>query len=252
MSDVIKRENDEKVKLHLSLEPDSIKDLGEGIVEAIVTTKSLDRHGEYIDTEGIDTKNYEENNPIVLYGHDYYNFPIGKTLKLTKMKNKMKARFQLAIAEYDFAATAYKLILGGYLNTVSIGGLVKKWTDDYKGILELEMLEFSVVPIPANPEAVITARSFEKMAGKPMEEVEKEYKAFMADNLVDKLKGMGDDELTSAIKGLKTLLARLEESAEAKPSTSAPSKIIRRIVLRDAKNVNTQSQKIIKIIKLKT
>lgn len=248
------REIGERVTLFRSIDKDSVKalDEGNGILEAIVTTSSVDRYNENIVTDGIDTTNYVEKNPVVLYGHDYYSFPVGKTLKLTQMKNKIKAQFQLAIEEYDFAATLYKLIKGGYINTVSIGGRVLEWSEDYKSIMKMEMVEFSVVAIPANPEAIITSRSFENLAGKSMADVRKEAEQMSSKIMLDKLKGMPDDELNDAIKSLDILLARLKETA-AQPSLpdANPQKRVKRIVLNDAKAVAEQSQKVIRIIKLR-
>lgn len=246
---IIEREVDEQVKLTMNLDSASTKDLGEGVLECIVTTANEDRHGENILTDGISTDRYMEN-PVVLYGHDYYGLPIGKTLKLTEQKTKMKARFQLATDILPFAATVYAMVKAGYINAVSIGGIVKKWSEDYRTIEEMEMLEFSIVSIPANPEALMTGRSFEKAVGKSITEVKKEYESAVQKFTLDKLKGMDNDEVKDAIKVLKTLIARLEETAEQ--PTLADEKTITRIVLKDAKAVAEQSQQVIKTIKLKS
>ena len=246
---IIEREIDEHVKLTMNLESASTKDLGEGVLECVVTTANEDRHGENIDTKGISTDRYMEN-PVVLYGHDYYGLPIGKTLKLTEQSKKMKARFQLATDILPFAATVYAMVKAGYINAVSIGGIVKKWSEDYRTIEEMEMLEFSIVSIPANPEALITGRSFEKIVGKSITEVKKEYEEAVQQVTLDKLKGMDNDEVKDAIKVLKTLIARLEETASEQ--TLSDEKTITRIVMKDAKAVAEQSQQVIKTIKLKS
>lgn len=245
-----KREVGEKVKLTMSFDNSSTKDLGNGVLEAIITTSSIDRYNESIDAEGIDVEAYM-NNPVVLYGHDYEGLPIGKTLKLTGTKKKWTARFQLAIEEYPFAATVYAMVKAGYLNAVSIGGLVREWSEDYRTILKLEMVEFSVVPVPANPEALITGRAFEEATGKTVEEVRAEFQEFSHKVFVDKLSGMPQDDVKDAVKVLKTLVARLEETAEV-PSLSddKSQKRIKHFVLKDAKAVAEQSQRVIKTIKL--
>lgn len=250
----IVREVGEKVMLTMGIDSASTKDLGDGVFEATVTTSVVDRQGESIDTTGIDMSTYM-NNPVVLYGHDYQGLPIGKTLKLTSFTNKMKARFQLAIAEYPFAATVASMIKGGYLNSVSIGGMVRQWSEDYKTIEKLEMVEFSIVPVPANPEALITSRGLEELTGKSITEIETEYKSFVHKTMVDNVSAMGDDEINTAIKSLEALLAALKESAKPTPTAAEPNpevKRIKRITLRDnAKAVATQSQRVIKLIKLK-
>ncbi len=249
--EITKREIGEKVTVYRSLDKDSVKaiDEGNGILEAIITTSDVDRYNENIITSGIDTTNYM-TNPVVLYGHDYYNFPVGKTLKLTQMKNKIKAQFQLAVEEYDFAATLYKLIQNGFINAVSIGGRVLEWSEDYKSIMKMEMVEFSVVAIPANPSALITARDFQGATGKSAEQIRTEIEDMSQKLMLDKMAGMPDDEVNDAIKVLKNLTARLEETAEQSSLPGAKTKT-RRLVLRDAKAVAGQSQQIIKILKIK-
>lgn len=253
--DLKTRDVGEKVSLNLAIDSASTKDLGEGILEAIITTSTKDRHGEEIVTSGISTENYMANNPIVLYGHDYYGLPIGKTLKLIHQKNKIKAQFQLAIDEYPFAKTVNNMIQGGYLNTVSIGGIVKKWSEDYRTIEEMEMVEFSVVPIPANEQAVITSRAFEDAAGKSLDTVKEEYQDFAHKTMLDKVKGLGKDEVKSAISVLTTLLATLKESADATSSAGeaepAMVKHVKRVrLMAAAKAVNQESERIIRIIKV--
>lgn len=239
----------EKVKLNLSFEPTKTKDLGAGVVEAIITTSSVDRYNESIDTSGIDTTAYM-TNPVVLYGHDYSGLPIGKTIKLNQMKNKIKAQFQLAVDEFPFAATVYAMIKSGYLNAVSIGGRVREWSEDYKTILQMEMVEFSVVAVPANPEALITGKDFEAIIGKSWEEVDKEFEDFSRKIMLDKLRGMPEDEVIDAISTLEKLLARLKETAAQPSLPDENTKTIKHFVLKDAKAVAEQSQRIIKIVKL--
>jgi HK97 family phage prohead protease len=192
-------------KIALSLEPTTTKDLGHGVCEFIVSTGSVDRHGEVIDPAGIDTKSY---NGIVLYGHDYEGLPIGKAIKVWKDKaiNGLKARVQFAIEELPFAKTVYDLIKGGYLTDVSIGGIVNKWSEDYSTILELEMLEFSVVPIGANRDAKVTAKSI----GKSLDDIKSEFNDAYQKHFTDSVKAMEPSQLKGAVESIKLLLAALE------------------------------------------
>jgi HK97 family phage prohead protease len=238
-----KREVGEHIAFHANFEPTKTKDLGEGIIEAVITTGAIDHHNETINMDGVDVSAY---HGTVLFGHDYEGLPIGKTISLTKMKSKIKAKFQLAINEFPFANLIYNMIKGGYITDVSIGGIVRKWSDDYQVIEEMVMKEFSVVPIGANPEAMITAVKDLKL---DPADVKQQYQDFARSVLVDKLSGLGDDEVNDAIKVLKNLMARLEESTE---TISTDVKQVRRIVLRDARAVATQSQRVIKTIKLKS
>lgn len=251
--EIIKREVGERVDLLCNFDPATVKELGDGVFEATVTTPQKDRSGENIITTGVDAASWEATGMPVLYGHDYSGLPIGKGLSWKGMKNKFTSRFQLAIDEYPFAATVAAMIKGGYLNAVSIGGIVKKWSEDYLTIVEMEMVEFSVVPIPANPNALITSRSLQEATGKSLDTIKGEFEDFAKKIMLDKMKAMPDDEVKDAIKTLKILLARLEESAQTNPlADDKPLKrnITRTFVLKDAKAVAEQSQKVIKIVKL--
>lgn len=242
-----KRETGERVNIHASFEPTTVKDLGDGVFEATITTQEADRQNEVIVTAGVDASSWEKTGMPVLYGHDYSGLPIGKGLSWKSFKTKMTARFQLAIEEYPFAATVASMIKGGYLNAVSIGGIVREWSDDYTRILRMDMVEFSVVPIPANESALITSRSLEKATGKSVEKIKAEFVEFSRKIMLDKVSDMGEDEVKDAIKVLTNLVARLEETASLKDEKQKSKKLF---VLKDAKAVATQSQRVIKTIKL--
>lgn len=247
--EITKREVGEHVSFGAHFEAEMTKDLGEGVFEATISTSAVDHHGEVINQDGVDVSQY---HGTVLYGHDAQSLPIGKTISMKKFKNKITARFQLAVKEYPFAQTIADMIKGGYLTDVSIGGLVAKWSEDYRTIEEMVMKEFSVVPIGANSGAMITSKAFERL-NKSREVIQAEYEDFSRKVLVDKIKRMGNDDLEDAIKGMKILLAHLEESAIELPSEDDEQpKVIRTVVLGNAKRIATQSQKIIKIVKTNT
>lgn len=251
----IKREIGERVDIQMQFEAEGVKALGDGEFQAIVTTSSIDRMGESIDTGGISTDAYMGGNPVVLYGHDYSALPIGKTTKIQTFKNKMVATFQLAVKEYAFAATVADLIKGGYLNAVSIGGVVKQWNENYTEILALEMVEFSVVPVPANGEALITSRSLEEATGKSAEQVAKEFHDFQEKAYGKTLKGLDTDELDRHITSLKDLTAILEQAKTAKTSekgtTLETDEKITLTIRKTAGQVTETGQKIIRLVKAK-
>jgi len=252
LSKALIRDVGERVDVIMNIDQTTVKDLGDGVFSATVTTSDVDRMGESIDTEGISTETYMQN-PVVLYGHDYQGLPIGKATKLRQFKNKLSATFQLAVKEYSFAQTVADMIKGGYLNAVSIGGVVKEWSDDYSQILGMEMVEFSVVPVPANPAALITARSFEKATGKSVEQVASEYHDFVEKSYADRLKGLDNIKLERHIESLKDLTAILETTLAAKKSEKDISdeddeKII--LTLRKtAGKVSDTGQQIIRLVK---
>jgi len=256
MDDIKQREIGEKVQVSLGLDNSLTKDLGDGVLETVVTTTALDRHNESIASAGVNTDSYMAN-PVVLYGHDYASLPIGKAISLTKTDNSVTARFKLAVDEYPFAKTVYDLIKGGYLNAVSIGGVVREWSDDMRTILKMDMVEFSVVPVPANPEAIITGRSFQEATGKTIEEVTEEYQDFAKKMLLDKVKSIPNNEMQTTIKVLDNLIATLKESDQADSSAGELAeakelkhiKTVRKVELLKA--INRESEKGLRTIKLK-
>ena len=134
-------------------------------VRVIAASGKADRVGDIVKVDGIDYQNYMKN-PVILWAHDHYALPVGKAVDVSVEKGKLMMTIQFATAEeYAFADTVYKLVKGGYLNGVSIGARVKgaEWIKDDEGEIvgrkftDLELLELSVVPIPADSKALATA-----------------------------------------------------------------------------------------------
>lgn len=161
-----------KVKLIEFLQSEKTKDAVEKIKEAtdggtfkvVITTDYQDRQGEIVEQEGIDVSFYKLN-PVVLWAHDYWSLPIGVCEKIEKIDGKWVAEGKFAPEEANpFAQQVRKLYDGGFLKAVSIGFIPKRWEGNI--VKEAELLEFSFVPVPANPFAL----SLEK-AGFKIEEL---------------------------------------------------------------------------------
>lgn len=242
----IVREVGEHLFLHTQIENGTIKELSDGSLDATITTADVDHQGESIKTSGIDTSDY---HGTVLYGHDYQALPIGKTISMDSGRNKMKAIFKLASDIYPFANLVKQMILGGYLTDVSIGGLVTKWSDDYKTIEGLKMKEFSIVPIGANPKAMIGAKSLDSTISPEI--LEKEYKEFISKAVAVKIeKSLDNDEVKRHIESLKTLTAILEQAIADEPSEKDISNEVVKLTLRKtAGQVSETGQQIIKLVK---
>lgn len=151
-SEVVVLENAEKKEVETTIET---KDIGEGEIETVIASGSLDRHGERISIAGMSTTKYMKN-PVVQWAHDYSLPPIGKATKVWKDGNKLMGRMKFAVDENPFAKTIYDLVKGGFLNAVSIGFIPQEMEGNI--FTKSEMIEFSVVPVPANSEALISAR----------------------------------------------------------------------------------------------
>ena len=138
----------------------------------MITTDSVDRDGEVVIPAGMNSKEYEAN-PVLLYEHDVKQ-PIGKMLKMRRNERNIEAEFALAprpethVGEW-FPDTVAALMDFGALNTMSIGFLglearpaskadSEKYGDGVRRVYgKWKLLEVSVVSIPANQDAIITA-----------------------------------------------------------------------------------------------
>src|SRR3990172_6949138 len=132
-----------------------IKDLGEGIIEAVVASDSVDRHGEVIDIKGLDIKRFKEN-PVIPWAHNYDEPPIAKAISIRKTQDgKLISKMEFAINISKFARQIYDLYKGKFLRAFSIGFIPLEM--DGKIYKKCELIEYSAVPIPANPDALAMA-----------------------------------------------------------------------------------------------
>lgn len=140
----------------------------EGTMTAHISTGAVDRMREIVEPEGADMGNYKKN-PVVLWAHDYSLPPIGKALWVKREGNGLVAKIKFAATE--FAQEIFGLYKDGIMKAFSIGFLPSesKWVEydndaDAKNpkkprriFKKWELLEFSAVPVPANPEALALA-----------------------------------------------------------------------------------------------
>lgn len=132
-----------------------------GSFDVIISTEDLDRAGEIVRQEGWDTSNYK-NNPIVLWGHDYYSLPIGictetyKTtyhgLPATGAKGVFLSADINPFAQQVRRMYEYGVKTGYHVGCTTSVGFIPKEFDPENGniITRAELLEFSFVPVPAN------------------------------------------------------------------------------------------------------
>jgi len=147
-------------------------------IRVIAASGRADRVGDIVKIDGIEYENYMKN-PVILWAHDHYALPVGKAVGVENNKGKLVMTIQFATAEeYAFADTVYRMVLGGYLNGVSIGARVKEaeYIKDEDGHIvgrkftSLELLELSVVPIPADSKALVTAVKSGSVSSEEFEE----------------------------------------------------------------------------------
>jgi len=125
-----------------------------GRFEVIISTENEDRAGEIIALDAWDLTHFK-NNPVVLWAHDYNGLPIGMADTIeVKGKNLVASG---PFAPHEFAQTCRRLYDLKMLRATSVGLIPRKMVGNK--ITEAELLEFSFVPVPANPYALSLAKS---------------------------------------------------------------------------------------------
>lgn len=123
-----------------------------GRFKIIISTQDEDRQGEIIDQKGWDFSKYLAN-PIVLWAHDYKQLPIGMTDKLYFEGTNTIAEGKFVPGDCNpFAQQVRKLYDLGVQRAASVGMIGKEAKGNV--ITKSELLEWSFVPVPANPYAL--------------------------------------------------------------------------------------------------
>ncbi len=128
----------------------------------VISTANHDRHRDRVNSQGGDVTGYMRN-PVVMWGHDYTSPTaiIGHTTALVLGQDQIEATFELRdpVNDGDPQHVVRALWSSGLLRAASIGftplpdGAVENADGgiDYE---RWELLEWSLVPIPANRDAL--------------------------------------------------------------------------------------------------
>ena len=121
---------------------------------------TVDRYGDTIEAKGWEL-DWFRKNPIALFGHNH-DFPIGRWEDVRVEGDRLVAKLKLA-AEGTSARIdeIRRLIEQGILKAVSVGFKAVESEPMGRGIrfIRQELLECSVVGVPANPAALAVAKS---------------------------------------------------------------------------------------------
>lgn len=135
---------------------------GERAIDFVLSTDSIDRQGDSIDQAGWQLANFRKN-PAVCWAHDYQSLPVGKAKNVRIEDGKLKARCEFtAEGKIRFNDLVFDLCRDGFLNACSVGFIPLEWNWAESEARRMgmdfhrqDLLEFSIVPVPANPEALI-------------------------------------------------------------------------------------------------
>ena len=128
-----------------------------------ITTNSPDRERDVIAPDGWQLDAYMKN-PVVLWAHDYRMPPVAlaRTMERTESGLVSEAEF-IDIPEHPFARMVAALVKIGALRATSVGfrPLKHAYNEERRGVdfQQQELLEFSIVPVPANADCLIEARA---------------------------------------------------------------------------------------------
>ncbi|SRR6266851_822853 len=139
-------------------------DLSQQGREFILSDATPDRYDDVIDPDGWDLKNFNKN-PIALFNHNS-DAPIGVWNRLSVKDGALRGHLRLAPKESSpRISELHALIDAGVLRSCSVGfrPIESSPRKDSKsgGVFygRSELVECSLVSVPANPNAVMTAKS---------------------------------------------------------------------------------------------
>ncbi len=122
-----------------------------------LSSAKQDRHGDIVE-QNFDLK-YFKKNPVVLDSHRYDSIfrILGRMPKIGIGEKNLEGEIEFATSLYE-GAVAEWMVENGFVNTVSIGFIPFEF--DEKGrITKSELLECSLVSVPAQPEALFEHKS---------------------------------------------------------------------------------------------
>src|SRR3990167_6835345 len=130
----------------------------DGEAAVTISTSTPDRGRDRVLPSGALLANYLKN-PVVLFGHDYRALPVGTATSVEVSETGLTAKWRWLQGD-EFASRVKNAWDQGMLRAASIGFNPVKWLydEDRRGYdyVEWDLLEFSICPVPMNPEAVRT------------------------------------------------------------------------------------------------
>jgi HK97 family phage prohead protease len=133
-------------------------------IGCVVNTEDLGRDGIILSSAGLSLANYEKN-AVVLYQHDN-NRPIARCTEIVSAGSAIKAIIEFPPQGVsDDADMVWRLVKANIVGAISIG-YVPHEAQPIPGVMggrritKSELLEISIVSVPALPTALVTQRAF--------------------------------------------------------------------------------------------
>lgn len=215
----------------------------------VISTESQDRYGDEIMADGWDLSNYEKN-PVVLWAHESDELPIA-----VARNTRIEGGALLSTADFGptedlspMSAMVASMLERRVLNAASVGFRPTAWAaSDTEGAppmalryLGQELMEWSIVPVPANPEALIAAKSAGvdlgplkswaesvldacDLAGELRTKVERAYQISKAGRVLSKA---NESRLIDARDCIDSVLRTLEPEPEKSIEPAKPEELV--------------------------
>ena len=151
----MKKEIENQLKnLSTVLEVKSLDKESRIIRGVIGTTGNLDRHGDMVNPDGWVLENFLKN-PVIFVNHMSWKLPVGKAIEVRKLENGLEFDIQFAKGTQE-ADEVWALVEQKIMQAWSVGFIVLEWgrAGDAYTIMKQELLELSIVGLPANPDAM--------------------------------------------------------------------------------------------------
>lgn len=134
-------------------------------VDVVASTGAIDSYDSILEQDSWRLERYLAN-PVVLYGHQGRELPIGHASNVRIEDGALRARLHLVSAAANpLAEQVWQSIKQKSLRAVSVGFIpntIRFEKRDGREVMVLadnELMEISVVPVPANPEALAQLRA---------------------------------------------------------------------------------------------
>lgn len=154
-----KKQEKKIIQMHISMKK---VDMENHIISGSFSNENMDRHGEIV-FQNWDLKNFKKN-PVILNSHNYGDITeiLGRAINLSNDKDKKElvGDIQFAVSQNPKAKIAFDLFAGGFANAFSVGFIPLEFDKD-GNILKSELLEISLVSVPANALALAKSKGID-------------------------------------------------------------------------------------------
>lgn len=143
--------------------PSDVPDLP--VLDFVASDETIDRYREVIKLDGWDLSAYDRN-PVVVDSHDYSSVAriIGKSIETQLLKEGLVNSVEFCM-DNPLGSLAYKMAKAGFIRAESVGFIPREYKlgNDPKEpsvtYTKTELIEISLVAVPANPNAVMALKS---------------------------------------------------------------------------------------------